>query len=222
VQRQILSKLRERNIAMEKQVSPQVKGPLPNDLEENEWTFRRRRTFARNLLHKRRTYDEYFSKGLAKVDVALRRVQCNRGYAIERVHAQHGPCYEPWLERPPHYRLRLEGSVKLRECGRKEKEMLKKYAASVKSKKLEKCERLQVLEKKRVERARLAKLAAEEERERKAKLSVDELIARGRAARLARGIPDRPDGDEPINRRSRYPGLGSSDAPRFAPNYGRF
>jgi hypothetical protein len=95
--------------------------------------------FARNLFRKRETYASYFEHGLPSVDSALRRVQAFRAWGIERKLVEAGtivgssgprndPIFAPGKWR---YATVLKDKISLKECGRKEKKLLKEYATRV-------------------------------------------------------------------------------------------
>lgn len=109
-----------------------------------------KKKFLKNLLHKRKTYVSYFNASLPKVDSALRRVQAYRAWGIarelhdyDRVIASRGPRNDPVFA-PGVWRFStvLKGKISLKECGRKEKKLLKEYATRVRDRCVSKASRL--------------------------------------------------------------------------------
>jgi len=122
----------------------------------------------RNLLRKRATYIDYFEKGLARVDAACRRVIAFRAseiaLAVKEARWVDSGLYGELSRIPGEtlgFRVVIKAKVPLKECGRKEKQTLKKYATRVFERR---CARAEVLEKKRVARLALKAKQAEEAR----------------------------------------------------------
>jgi len=96
-----------------------------------------------NLLHQRSSYVKYLDSNLARVDADLRRVQAYRAWGIEYTSVfRPGPAYaQHWRDNGSRtvgkVRLVQRGDVPLKECGRKEKKTLQKYAATARRRKEE-------------------------------------------------------------------------------------
>lgn len=128
-------------MVMEKPITPQEKPPRDLLEEKDE---KDAKNFRRNLLRKRRTYTRYFEAGLSQVDMALRRVQAYRAYAIVWQAKDDEGCSAltgKKMAGPAGPTLELQGKIATKECGRKEKENLRKYAVRVKSRKIARFER---------------------------------------------------------------------------------
>jgi len=104
-----------------------AKPPLgPRDVRKN----------ISKLLRKRREYPTYFSKNLGLIDLKLKKVLVRASISVVRpkpvfgdYERSTGTCGLMFVEPA---RVKIEGKV-LKECNRKEKEILKKYAIKVKA-----------------------------------------------------------------------------------------
>lgn len=148
------------------------------------------RAFRTNLLRKRRTYTKYFDASLSDVDLALRRVQVRRSMELsiqDREIAVAGDSRNPSysVSAPVRWSLTIVGKTSLKECGRKEKRILKKYAATVRENLLGRVDK----ENKRVARSALrTKRKAWREKKRLDRESLNEVLAEqsARAKRYGR------------------------------------
>jgi hypothetical protein len=92
----------------------------------------KKEAFKRKLLRKRATYIAYFNRGLPAIDAALRRVQTYRSTGVEVVNPIPKESSVRGVQSNERVAKRVvREKVPLRECGRKEKEELKKYALRV-------------------------------------------------------------------------------------------
>jgi hypothetical protein len=139
---------REREVLMEK--VPLVSGDVTNTQPGTKLLPARGR---RKLLRKRETYDSYFERNLPRVDAALRRVQTFRATAIQLRRQESSDEEVPDTSK---FRILIRGKFPLKECGRKEKEKLKKYATTLLARRK--------LEVTRLESSRASRLARREEK----------------------------------------------------------
>lgn len=137
------------------------------------------KAFRTNLLRKRRTYQVYFESSLKQVDLALRKVQVRRSMELQvddRVIAVAGCSRSESyvVSEPVRWRLTIVGKTSLKECSRKEKQILKKYAASVRARLLAR----ETKENKKVRRSAFrAKRKVWQEKKRRDRESLNEVLA---------------------------------------------